>query len=142
MIVPEAKREVLEKFGFLFGKGGPHAARTIMFEELSALLDSSHLSSVSGEALKRAIVEENYLSKKSGKTRLLTHRHLTELYGLDVSVPIFRVMLSFWNKEKEGRELLATLCAISRGGEQAIRSNQRNRKEEISAQTGCGFDES
>lgn len=107
-------REVLQKFGFLFGKGGPHAARTIMFDDLAAVLDALNSRSTSREAFLAAIVEENCLSKKSGKTRTLTHRHLSELYGLDVSVPIFRVMLSFWNKEKEGRELLATLCAISR----------------------------
>jgi len=41
-------------------------------------------------------------------------RHLTELYGLDTSLANFRVMLIFWNKDKEGRELIAALCAFTR----------------------------
>jgi hypothetical protein len=101
-------------FGFLFGKGGPHAARTMMFDDLSVVLDRVDCDNATSTAFKHVIIEDNCLSKKSGKTRLLTHRHLTELYGLDNSVPIFRVMLSLWRKEEEGRELLAVLCALSR----------------------------
>jgi hypothetical protein len=114
MIEADRKRETLEKFGFHFGKGGAHAARTIMFEDLVALLDDENLKDARRDHFYRAIVEENCLSKKSGKTRQLTYRHLSDLYGLDASVPIFRVMLFFWGKDRDGRELLATLCAISR----------------------------
>ncbi len=110
----EGQRERLQKFGFLFGKSGPHTARTIMFDDLAMLLESVDLEKASRDSFCQAIVEENCLSKKSGKTRLLTYRHLTELYSLDRTIPIFRVMLFFWSKEKDGRQLLATLCAITR----------------------------
>lgn len=110
----ERQQALLKKFGFLFGRGGPHAARTIMFDDLSRLLDAVDLGTATRETVKSEVVDENCLGKRSGKSRILTLRHLTELYSLDPSVPVFRVMLHFWSKEREGSELLATLCALTR----------------------------
>jgi hypothetical protein len=105
---------ILDKFGFLYGKSGPHTARTLMLDELSVLIDTVNYESASIDDYKRAIVEDNCLSKQSGKTRELTFRHLKELYGLDPSIPLFRTLLYFWKREPEGRAFLAALCAFPR----------------------------
>lgn len=113
MSKPDAQNN-LSEFGFLFGKSGPHTARTIMLEELELLMGCVSSENPSRTDFQQAIVEENCLSKRSGKTRELTFRHLTELYALDASVPLFRVMLMFWRREEEGHALLAVLCAFPR----------------------------
>lgn len=77
-------------------------------------MDYVRLDSPTKDDFAQAIIEDNCLSKPSGRTRQLTFRHLAELYALDSSVPIFRVMLSLWKKEAESRPLLALLCAYPR----------------------------
>lgn len=104
----------LQDFGFLYGKSGPHTARTLMLDELGLLLDCVDPGEASLEAYRIEITEHNCLSKQSGKTRELTFRHLKELYGLDPSIPLFRNLLYFWKREPEGRPLLAALCAFPR----------------------------
>lgn len=109
-----AVEPLLQGFGFLFGRSGPHTARTLMLDELGSLLDCVDSTHLSLETFKSAITEDNCLSKASGKTRELTFRHLKELYALDNAVPLFRTLLFFWNREPEGRPLLAALCAFPR----------------------------
>ncbi len=104
----------LESFGFLFGRSGPHTARTLMLDELGTLLDCVGSTHASLEAFKSAITDDNCLSKASGKTRDLTFRHLKELYALDPAVPLFRTLSYFWDREPDGRPLLAALCAFPR----------------------------
>ncbi|NBB80451.1 MAG: hypothetical protein GVY36_13585 [Verrucomicrobia bacterium] len=104
----------LQDFGFLYGKSGPHTARTLMLEELGSLLEAVDESNATLDAYRAAIIEDNCLSKASGKTRELTFRHLKELYGLDPAIPLFRTLLYFWKREPEGRPLLAALCAFPR----------------------------
>lgn len=104
----------LEQFGFRFGNSGPHTARTLMLDELSALLACVEPEKATTEDYHRAIAEDNCLAKKSGKTRELTFRHLREFYALDLGVPLFRVFLYFWTREPVGRPLLAALCAFPR----------------------------
>jgi hypothetical protein len=56
----------------------------------------------------------NCLGKRSGKTRTLTFRHLADLYALDPSLLVFRALRFFWQRDVDGRPLLAALCAYSR----------------------------
>lgn len=108
------RNSILEHFGFLYGKSGPHTARTLMLDELASLLECTSSESASVETYRNAIVEDNCLSKQSGRTRELTFRHLRDLYSLDPATPLFRTLLFFWNREPEGRALLAALCAYPR----------------------------
>jgi hypothetical protein len=39
---------------------------------------------------------------------------MRELYGLDASIPLFRVMRQLWFQEDTGRPLLALLCSLAR----------------------------
>jgi hypothetical protein len=85
-----------------------------MLDELELLF--SHVDNP--EATKQdyldAIIIDNCLGKQSGKTRELTARHLTELYGLDGSLWVFKVFRFFWDKDPQGHALLAALCAYAR----------------------------
>jgi hypothetical protein len=61
-----------------------------------------------------AIIGNNALDKQTAATRKLTAQRLTELYALDPSVPLFRVLRRFWQDDALGRPLLALLCALAR----------------------------
>lgn len=89
-------------------------ARTMMFEELRVLLSHVNNADILRSDYVRAIEKENCLGKRSGKTRSLTVRHLTDLYSLDPSVAVFRCLLYFWNRDPAARPLLALLCAYAR----------------------------
>lgn len=104
---------ILEKFGFKFNKRSVHTGRTIMLEELSTLLESVPNSN-SLEDYKEAIINQNCLLKRSASSRKITADFLTELYSIDLELPIFKNLLFFWNRDEEARPLLAILCAICR----------------------------
>ncbi len=84
-----------------------------MFDELSHLLDA-----VPGEASRAdyaaAVMEDNCLGKRTVATRKLSLQRLTELYGLDARVVLFRVLRNFWNRHETSRPLLTLLLALAR----------------------------
>jgi len=86
----------------------------MMLEDLSALLSYLEDPNVLQLEYRQAICQENCLGKRSGKTRLLTYRHLIDLYALDPACTIFRALRFFWSRDREGQPLLALLCAYSR----------------------------
>ena len=108
------KASNLEYFGFSFKKGGTHTSRTIMLGELEMLLSYMNHPNVLKAEYFHAISEENCLRKQSFKTRLLTFRHLVDLYSLDSSLLLFRALLFFWQRDEKGRPLLALLCSYTR----------------------------
>jgi hypothetical protein len=110
----DSNNEVLTRFGFSFTLGGAHSARTMMLEELAVLLSYVDNPAATKVDYWRAIESENCLGKRSGKTRTLTSRHLTDLYSLDPSVTLFRVLLYFWRRDVSSHPLLALLCAYGR----------------------------
>jgi len=65
-------------------------------------------------AYKQAILEDNCLRKRSEKTRLLTFRHLSDLYTLDPQVVLFRALRALWDRDEAARPMLALLCALTR----------------------------
>jgi hypothetical protein len=84
-----------------------------MLGELSALLESLGPDAGRSDYL-NAIIESNALNKQTSATRKLTAQRLTELYALESSVPLFRVLRRFWDDDPVGRPLLALLCALAR----------------------------
>jgi hypothetical protein len=110
--------DVIEKnqrrFGFKTKPGGTHAARTMMMPELARLLAWIDDPAATKNDYIDAIQTHNCLGKRSGKTRELTARHLTALYGLDPSLTLFRNLLFFWRRDPEGRPLIALSCAYGR----------------------------
>ena len=108
------KNKQLSRFGFSFERGGAHTSRTMMLEELGALLTYVDRSEANKSDYLQAIDDENCLGKRSGKTRTLTYRHLVDLYSLDRTNVLFRALLYFWNRDIDGQPLLALLCTFAR----------------------------
>jgi hypothetical protein len=113
---PNINSSILSRFGFRFEKGNTHAARSMMLEELQTLLSCVRNPDSARSDYRRAIVEENCLGKRSEETRKITSMHLGFLYGLDPAVTIFRALRYFWERDVDGRPLLALLSAYSRDG--------------------------
>jgi hypothetical protein len=99
--------------GFKSGSGGAHSARTMMLADLTALLSRAPTQTKRDDFNKLAI-DENCLGKKTTSNRWLTARHLADLYGLDESVTVFRLLRFFWNADQSARAMLALLCANAR----------------------------
>lgn len=103
----------LAQLGFRAGDKGTHTSRTMMLEEFTALL-SELPAKASRSEYAASIVEGNCLHKPTAATRKLTNQRLGELYGLDPSIPLFRVLRQFWGSDQSGRPLLALLLALAR----------------------------
>lgn len=101
------------RLGFRDGDKGTHSSRTIMLGELATLLGAAP-SDAPRARLRELIVDDNLLGKRSAGNRLSSYKHLSELYALDVSAPVYRLMRRLWDEDEEGRPLLALLCAVAR----------------------------
>lgn len=104
----------LARFGLSFERGGAHLARSMMLADLRQLLEHVPDAQANREAFARAILVDNCLGKRSARTRSITLRHLADLYALDLSVPLYRVMRFLWERDAAGRPLLACLTAYAR----------------------------
>jgi hypothetical protein len=103
----------LQALGFRFGINGPHAARTMMLDELRLLL--GHTDAQANRAdYADAVISLNVLDKPTRKARELTLRHLATLYGLDGSNAIFRAMRRLWPTSEAAQPLLALAVALAR----------------------------
>lgn len=105
--------EALERAGARFGSKGTHTTRTSMQQELADALAVLPVGA-RREDFKRAIVEENVLGKSSMSNRILSNQRLGELYGLDPSVLLYRVLRHLWELDQQGRSQVAHLCALAR----------------------------
>ncbi len=99
--------------GFRFGEKGTHTIRTMMLVELTELLAALPANATRDEYAV-AIIESNVLGKQTTSTRRLTNQRLGELYGLSLTVPLFRVLRRLWDVDEPGRPLIALLCALAR----------------------------
>ncbi len=108
------KNESLTKLGFSFERGGAHTSRTMMLDELRKLLDYVGNIDAQKTDYLQAIDGNNCLSKRSGRTRILSYRHLVDLYSLDNSNAIFRALLFFWHRDISGQPLIALICTYAR----------------------------
>lgn len=102
----------LQTLGFHIGNSGTHARRTMMFYDLEHLLNASPVEHPANYFEK--IVDENVLHKPTAKARRDAYQHLRQLYGLDESIPVFRIMHRLWKENTRGRNLLALLCVMAR----------------------------
>ena len=86
------------KAGFRFGDKGTHTSRTIMFKELDLLFEDQE-DWVPRKAYVSAIVDQNCLGKRTVSTRKITSQRLSELYGLNPSIPLFRILRQLWQHD-------------------------------------------
>ncbi len=112
--VGKMMNDQLSRFGFRIGRGGAHAARTMMLDEVRGLLAFVDDVDAPKKAYVKGIETDNCLGKRSGITRKITARHLIELYALDPRIALFRSLLFFWRRDEEGQPLMALLCAYAR----------------------------
>ena len=103
----------LSASGFRWGQRGTHTSRTIMLDELRAMLANCRPDATRDSYLS-AIQEDNCLGKRTSATRKLSSQRLSELYALDPEVLLFRVMRRCWYADRDGQAVLALLLALAR----------------------------
>jgi hypothetical protein len=102
-----------ERFGFSAKLTGGHMARSMMLDELRALL-AGVPADARKDDYKRAILEENALGKPTFASRDKSYRHLVELYGLDPGLAVFRVLRQLAAEEPDSLPLMAMTCTFCR----------------------------
>ncbi len=108
-----AASPALESFGLKFSSGGAHISRTMMLNELDAVLAAVPLSS-GGADYRDAILQRNVLGKTTDSTRQKSLRHLRELYALDEGKPIFGLLRKLHATDATSLPLLAIQVAWAR----------------------------
>lgn len=99
--------------GFRDGHKGAHLSRTMMLPELTVLLSTAPPSAPRDE-LRRLIVEENLLGKRTASNRGRADAYLSQLYGLDPAIPIYRLLRRLWDADPTARPALALLTSCAR----------------------------
>ena len=99
--------------GFSEATIGGHSARSMMFREFRALILAMPLA-VARDDFARAVVEENALEKPTLSSRKKSLRHLMELYGMDPSKALFRVLWDLGHADLDSLPQLCLVCAYAR----------------------------
>ena len=84
-----------------------------MLDELSRLLNAAP-GNASREDYADAAIVDNCLGKRTVATRKLSFQRLSELYGLDARLLLFRALRDLWASHESSRPLLALLLALAR----------------------------
>ncbi|MBU2261625.1 MAG: DUF1819 family protein [Proteobacteria bacterium] len=85
----------------------------MMFLEMCTLVRAMPLD-VTKNDFANAIVEENALEKPTLSSRKKSLRHLTELYGMDPSQALFRVLWDLGHSDLDSLPQLCLVCAYAR----------------------------
>ena len=109
----EQRQALLTQLGFRFGMNGPHAARTMMLDDLRLLMAHTSAQAIRTEYAS-AIVDSNVLGKPTRKARELALRHMATLYALDPANPIFRALRRLWSLDENAQPMLAFAVALAR----------------------------
>lgn len=99
--------------GFKYGRNGAHASRTMMLSEITELFAHSP-ANANAQSYQQDIEEFNRLNKPTLKARQLTWRHLIDLYGMNVDIPLFRIFRLFWDADEAARPILACQMGLTR----------------------------
>lgn len=102
-----------ERFGYSTNRTGGHMARSMMLEEMVVLNRALAPNALPAD-YKRAIIEENALGKPTFASRDKSHRHLVELYGMDPSLALFRILRQWAAQEAGALPLMAMACTFCR----------------------------
>ena len=112
-VTERRKIKLPESLGFRDGTSSVHTSRTMMLGELSLVLEHVGAKAKSDE-YRSAVVEQNVLGKPTQTTRKRTAERLVELYALDQTRPVFRLLRHFWSADASARPMLAYLAAAAR----------------------------
>lgn len=108
-----AASKALETFGLKFSVGGAHISRTMMLEELGAVLAAVPKGSDAAD-YREAVLQKNVLGKITDSTRQKSLRHLRELYSLDEATLIFGLLRKLHATDAASLPLLAVQVAWAR----------------------------
>lgn len=108
-----AESPALLRAGFRFGERGTLSSRNLMLGELTDLLDALPPDAARDDYA-RAVIDDNALGKPTRSARRSARQRLSEMYGLDRRLAVFRVLRLLWEDDPPGRPLLAILCALAR----------------------------
>lgn len=111
--VPTSSTEIRMMLGLREGRVGGHAARSMMLHELTALLAHTPRAA-SADQIEQAVIEDNILDKPTLSSRKNSLHHLRELYGLDATQALFRVLRAFAKQDNVSIPLLALVCVYCR----------------------------
>ena len=103
----------INPLGFSKASSGGHLARSMMFLEMRTLVRALPLTATKNDFTK-AIVEENVLEKTTLSSRKKSLRHLVELYGMDPSKALFRVLWDLSHADFDSLPQLCLVCAYAR----------------------------
>ncbi|MFT6909610.1 MAG: hypothetical protein ACJAS1_006333 [Oleiphilaceae bacterium] len=103
----------LAALGFKFGRNGAHSARSMMIEELKELLFARD-ETATKQDYEDDIINFNILHKPTEKSRSLTFRHLVDLYGMSMDIPLFNVFRQWWELSEQAQPILALQLAVAR----------------------------
>lgn len=112
-VTENRKPKLPELLGFRDGTSSVHTSRTIMLAELSLVLEHVQKNAKADEYF-AAIVDHNVLGKPTQTTRKRSYQRLVELYSLDQTRAVFRLLRHFWAAENAARPLLVYLAASAR----------------------------
>ena len=84
-----------------------------MLQEVTDLLAATSASASRYDYVS-AVIEDNCLGKRTAATRRQSLQRLTELYGLDRRLLLFRAFRGLWHRHESSRPLLAILLALAR----------------------------
>ena len=99
--------------GFSQASLGGHSARSMMLLEMRTLVRAMPLT-VAKDQFTKAIVEENVLDKPTLSSRKKSLRHLMQLYGMDTSKALFRVLWELGHADGDALPQLCLVCAYAR----------------------------
>jgi hypothetical protein len=103
----------INPFGFSPASLGGHSARSMMFLEMRTLVRALPLI-VAKDHFTKIIVAENVLDKPTLSSRKKSLRHLRQLYGMDTSKALFRVLWELGHADGEALPQLCLVCAYAR----------------------------
>jgi hypothetical protein len=106
-------------FGFSVRRSGAHMSRSMMLAELRLLLAAVPADAVRAD-YRAAVVDGNVLGKPTYSSRRKAEKHLYELYGLDPSLALFRILRRFAAEDPDSLPLLALTCAFCRDAQLRI----------------------
>jgi hypothetical protein len=100
--------ELCDLLGFTKKSVGGHSARSMMLVEMRILFRGLPVTTGAGD-FEKVIVDDNILGKPTLSSRKNSLHHLRELYGLDSTRTLFRVL---WNLGHADVDSLAQLCLV------------------------------
>jgi hypothetical protein len=109
----EMKATTADALGFSMALVGGHTARSMMLTEMRILNSALSVNATERE-IATAVVDENLLQKPTLSSRKKSLRHLVELYGMDPTRALFRILWQLGHDDLESLPQLCLVCAYAR----------------------------